>query len=296
VLDPKSGKKVFQTKVLEQFTEDERKKYVHDTTAGPMWTGLSRWSLLTVKSGDISTEYFVIRPYWGRRLILDLTKLVIVGEDKADKSIVDAAVQADRDWVVGVLSKVGDLPKCGKGDCAPRHEAERAAWLAGILGVKEAVEPLHKMEADDFSGSSTFSMDGFSRSSRKTRQIVHLSLRRLGEVPHRGPLLILKSYSDFSANSKHSLEEPKDAPEIGERAAKASEVKTGIGVTDLLKLVGEPDYEGKGEDTFDYDMDATPAFTLRVTLNAKDGTVSKVERIAPPVWKDSLERDGQIAH
>ena len=50
------------------FSEVEIKDYVQDTTAGPMWAAYSLWYFLEADNRTL----FVIRPWWGRRVLIDV--------------------------------------------------------------------------------------------------------------------------------------------------------------------------------------------------------------------------------
>lgn len=54
------------------FTDEEREKYVHETTAGPMWAGYSLWYFL--ETGE--QHLFVIRPWWGRIRTWQASRLI----------------------------------------------------------------------------------------------------------------------------------------------------------------------------------------------------------------------------
>jgi hypothetical protein len=289
LLEGTKGEKIYQTELLAHFPPNERKDYVHDTTAGPMWTGMSRWSFLDVKreAGE-ADRLFVIRPWWGTRLFVDLRAKNVQLADGAAKAWHAAADEADRAWVKVTLAGVGELPRCEDGKCGPRHEAEKAAWLAGVLGLKEAVDAIHKMEKDAYCSSSTMGGRGLSWRTCKTRQIAHLALRRLGEAPKFGPAIRWRLEGDLTKNA--GTDEV-----VATRKTKVSEVKAGMKLSEVVAQIGHPDYQGT-RDSFEYDIDAETPFTLRLVLDEAAGTVQSVERIEPPVWKSGLERDEEIAN
>ena len=61
------------------FTEEEKKKHVHQTTAGPMWSGKSRWYF--AKPDGKGT--FVVRTAWGTYVVMDLQSGKLVKNTKA---------------------------------------------------------------------------------------------------------------------------------------------------------------------------------------------------------------------
>ena len=105
-----------------------------------MWAGRSHWYFVSADS----KEYFVIRPWWGRHLIIELT----TGAIKTPTENLNKATQnAEKEYVLSVLKTVvdGTVKKCDC--CGGSHEAVFATYLAGVLKIQEAVPALRSLRA-----------------------------------------------------------------------------------------------------------------------------------------------------
>uniref|UniRef100_UPI00261C8686 hypothetical protein n=1 Tax=uncultured Gimesia sp. TaxID=1678688 RepID=UPI00261C8686 len=127
-------------------------------------------------------------------------------------------------------------------------------------------------------------IDPHSDSTYGLRQAAQLSLRRLGVVPKPLPC--------------HSFELVKDGKSIPfvppaierPRHEAVQKVKVGMSARDVLNHIGIPDYIS--DDTWSYDMDANPLFSITLTFDAHK--VKAVKREAP-LWKSGLSRDEVVA-
>ena len=63
----------------EGFTKEERAAYVVETTAGPFWSGFSQWYFLDGENQSL----FVIRPWWGRHILVNIESGKFVAETLA---------------------------------------------------------------------------------------------------------------------------------------------------------------------------------------------------------------------
>ncbi len=304
VLSPSDGAKMGQINILDQFTRDEHDKYISESTAGPIWEDGSRWSFLTVKevSGRASL-YFVIRPYWEHRVVVEVATgtLVEMGDaagcgeatlkdpkvlkDSKVAAIVRAIRDDDASWALATLRKASK-GWLDRKDYENWWALEAAVAIAGRRGVKDAIPMLRTLEANDHVTSS--SSNGIE--TRELRGVVHTALRRLGEIPASEPAITLREIRRDQWFAEGDL--IASIVTIKERAAKADSVKTGMTVHELAAAVGLPDFEVFDETmgySLDYDMDAAEPFTLRISLD--DNKVASVKRITPAVWKDGYERD-----
>ncbi|MFT3685170.1 MAG: hypothetical protein QM783_09640 [Phycisphaerales bacterium] len=73
VLDQASGKKRGEFRLLDAFPKAEQDDFVHNTTAGPMWSQRSDWFFVNVPAADKTpaTTLFVVRPFWRHRIVID---------------------------------------------------------------------------------------------------------------------------------------------------------------------------------------------------------------------------------
>ena len=63
----------------------------------------------------------------------------------------------------------------------------------------------------------------------------------------------------------------------------------GMKPIELLAAIGAPDFVNFGHEAWEYDMDASPPYTLRVHWRDKK-VVDRVERIEPPLWQQGETR------
>ncbi len=268
-------------------TEDERKNYVVRTTAGPMWQGHSLWYFLETDGRRL----FVIRPWWGRHIIVDIAGGALLQEDPA----VSAAVLAhEREFVLTKLKKGIETRKDWEENANHDREAAEAAlddltaaYLAGKLGVREAVPLLRQLEGSplNLASSTAWSEEkpaegGVDRSSwdeMTMRRVVHLSLRRLGETPGPYPGTRFFVYHEKPGNLERY-----PTPEVKlPRAQSVGKVRKGMTPEQVLATIGAPDFNER--DVWYYDMDTTDPFTLcvRWRKNALQGVV----QVRPPLWQ-----------
>ncbi len=286
VVDPQ-GKETGKVNVLKDcLTKDENDKYVSQTTAGPMWAERSHWYFASADAKG----YFIIRPYWGRHLIIELTTGAIT---TPTENINKATQKAEKDYVLSVLKTVldGTMKKCDC--CGGSHEAVYAAYLAGALKIQEAVPALRKLESSTHCGSSTMGgfgdvpegrIDPFNYSTYTTRQSVHLALRRLGEKPGAFPCTSFKTEHKQYEKQKPYVRKP--AP--GTRESNAGNVKKGMSPEQVIDLIDCPDYIPGRE--WQYDIDAQKPYTL--TISWTDArTVEDVKVVRPALWQEGTVRD-----
>jgi hypothetical protein len=276
----------------EAFTKDERSRYVHDTTAGPMWSGFSLWYFLDADGQHL----FVVRPWWGRRVLLNLETGSLINETK---NISTAVAAHERSYVMTELAKaVETRRKWEKAECCEAvWPILNASYLAGRLLVVEAAPLLAQLQEVSYIGSSTSGGLGFgerfegevnphSYETFTLRQVVQLSLRRLGKTPR--PLAANQFDVQYEAYKKNHPYVPKvtDVP----RATTAAKVTTGMKAEQVLDLLGGPDFVEY--DSWAYDMDASPPFSLILKWDARK--VIDVEKKTPALWKKAFVRDEQI--
>lgn len=272
-----TGKETSKIDVLgDGLTKDEREKYVSDTTAGPMWAGRSHWYFVEAES----REYFVIRPWWGRHVILDLSTGKMTPPTEALRK---ATAEAEKAYVISVLQGAldGTIKKCDC--CGGPHKAAFAAYLAGVLKIKDVLPALRKLEGDTSIGSSTMGGDvgipqgriqPLNYDTYTTRQSIHLALRRLGEKPGPFPCTRFKAEHKDYDQKKPYIREPVD----GTRHTNASKLQNGMSPEQVINLLDCPDYIPGI--IWQYDIDADDPYTLAVSWT-DDRKVEKIEVIRP---------------
>ncbi len=290
ILVDRNGRKTGKVNILEDcLTDAENAEYVHATTAGPVWAGRSHWYFATADA----KEYFIIRPWWGRHLIVEL----LTGSVKMPtSSLVDAAQKAETEYVLRVLDSVLDGTATECDCCGHFHELDLAAYLAGVLGIKEAVPGLRKVEDSNYIGMSAIGgsleempegrISPFRYSAYTTRQNVHLALRRLGEKPGPFPCTIFRT-----EHNQYRRRQPYERnPVPGSRESNAEKVKKEMSPEQVIDLIDTPDYVLHGQ--WQYDIDAQKAYTLKISWT-DEKTVKDVSMVRPPLWQEGTVRDQQ---
>lgn len=276
----------------EGFTKEENSEYVYDTSAGPMWSSYSLWYFLSVADKHL----FVVRPWWGRRVVLNLETGKLADESP---DVSRSAVAYERQYVMTELKKAVETRKEWEMDacCEATLPILNASYLAGCLPVLEAVPFLEQLQEVSYIGRSTTRFFGVgeqfegevnpgSYNTFTLRQVVQLSLRRLGKTPR--PLPAIQFDIKYEAYEKNHPYFPK----VGEvpRATNCAKVRTGMKAEQVLDLLDGPDFVES--ETWEYDMDANPPFTLILKWDARH--VIDVQKRTPALWKKGLLRDVQI--
>lgn len=275
----------------EVFSPKEKKTYIRETTAGPIWSGYSLWYFLDVEQ----TPYFVVRTWWGRRIFQNLQ----TGKHAPEtEPLSRAALESERKQVMTELTKAVEARMAGKKEecCEGIFPVLTACHLAGTLKIQEAVPNLEVLQDSPFVGSSGGVFDEtvegtvnpFERSEFTLRTVAQLSLRRLGKVPL--PLPLTEFDVEFNDSKKNHPFRPSVPP--GPRADQVEKLTAGLKPEQVMNLIGAPDLVDMPH--WEYDIDANPPFTLIVSFEARK--VSKIERKSPAFWKDGLTRDAQIAN
>lgn len=282
-----SGKEMGKLNVLEDMlTQQENETYVEETSAGPMWGGLSRWYFVHAET----RELFIIRPWWGRRLFIDVATGRIQRETEA---LTKVALQAEKDYVMKILQNVveGKIERCKC--CDGPHEAAMAAYLAGVLKIKEAIPGLRKLESDSSIGSATIGgfdeipegqIDPHCYSTYSTRQSIHVALRRLGEKPGPLPCTQFMTHHKEYKQRKPYVRKPVD----GNRHTNAAKLANGMSPEQVIDLLDCPD--AIPQRTWQYDIDADEPYTLAINWS-DERKIQKIEIIRPALWQKPGERD-----
>lgn len=271
-VDPK-GQVVGEIGLIKDvFTAKERQDYVHYTTAGPMWSGYSKWYFLKSENRNL----FVIRPWWDRRIVIDLAKGRAV---PVTDPIAANCLEHERQWVLSELRKaVATRKQWDHENGSGIFSILDAAYLAGKIRMREAIPLLSLLQDAKYSGASVWSGSEYEPSGEKdidpssweeltARRVVHLSLRRLGVTP--GPF-------DCTKFDNHVERINRTRP----RAGLADDVQKGMRPRRILELIGAPDFNDSDE--WHYAVDTSDPYTLTITWGAKG--VKKITQTRPPIW------------
>lgn len=263
------------------------RRFVEDTTAGPIWSQWSTWRFVTFKNQLL----FYVRAWWGQQIVVDVNRGQFVPAD--DKELSDALRQSDRDETLRALRAAVDELKSGRAKDDDDWPAT-AAMLAGQLGLDESVELLATLErADAFTSSATVGIPGSERVSvgvdttqwrtNPFRQVVQLSLRRLKRSPQ------CLSATRFMMN-RAGKSEPFVVEPMPDRGRRLAQLRTGMEPIDVLRLIGSPDFirSGPGEWQYDIDDEHEP-LTLQLLWNG--GRLKGVEQLKPPLWSRENVRE-----
>ena len=290
----RDGRNTGNVGILEDaFTEKEREKFVHPTTAGPMWCGLSHWYFAQTDG----LEYFVVSPWWGRRIIIDLVHGNLAKPSKALNIILR---KLETKYVLATLKGIvnGTLKKCA--DCGISHDATTVVHMAGRMNIKQAVPLLRELEDGPYIGSLVSGSGFFDKDPKgqvdphiyqtfDIRQIVHLSLRRLGEKP--GPYPCTQFNVNYKNYDKNKLYVPNRKP--GLRKTHVGKLSKGMKPEKIINLLGFPDYVVDG--CWHYDIDAKQSYTLVVSWS-EALRVKSVDKKRPPLWQGGFTRDEDLAY
>lgn len=263
-------------------SEEELEEFGEKLVVDVCWDGYSLWYFLP------SRPVFVIRPWWGRRIFVDIETGRLIAETPA---ITKSAVAYETAYVLS------NLDRATKEDIESENvwPVLYAAYLAGPLGVTDAIPALQTLEVSSYAGRTTFGLvgndefdgevDPQSYSTHTLRQVVQLSLRRLGTTPKPLPI--------HTFNRDGKSDEPFPTLDLhGPRHKNADQVKVGMTAKQVLNLIGSPDFIGS--DIWSYDMDSDMPYSLNVTFDEKN--VVKLTRNTTPIWKSGLLRDKALVH
>ncbi len=285
-----AGKDRWHFEIIENgFTKEERKTFVQRTTAGLCWSGFSHFYFLDVAK----RQCFIVRPWWGRRIILDLQS----GKNISDApEIASAAEKNESEFVISNLKNAASRYAAEKNAWKPTADEKTATYYAGQLNIKEAVPLLQRLENSSYSGISRSrgvieeegKLDLGSYSVFDFRQLTQISLRRIGVSPKALPIYLFEvRFNDFNRN--HIYEYPISTIP---RTTAYLDVKPGMTPEMVLAVLGSPDFVKTSTDAWEYDIDSQEPFTLKIEW--EKNLVTKVEKQSPPAWKCLNERDKQI--
>jgi len=306
VLDRHTRSRVLTFQLMARFPAQERRKYVIETNHGPIWANGSAWRFANVNG----TTLFVIRAWWGRRVVIDVAGRRVVPDKGVLRTTLD---RADRQFATATLRSAAEAepPHTNTEFGEIASELYAAALLAGRMKIKETVPFLRKLETWEVADSLTvggWRPEGWPQGAVNPldfadfglRQMVQLALRRLGERP--------ACYAATRFRYQHQGGGSGDVVRVKStftnREQGRERLAAGMTPDSVLKLVGAPDLvtqrrtkqpQPSFRDYWEYDFDTDAPYTLRLSWT-EDGRVDRVEIIRPPVWRDGKTRDRDIVY
>jgi hypothetical protein len=276
----------------ELMSKEDAKKYVVHSSAGPIWTGNAMWYF--ADAGD--TKIFVIRPWWGTRMLVDVDEGKI---KELDEPLSAALLKIERGTALKVLREgLRNRPRWEGGEnYAALRPVLKASYLVGRLGVKEAVPCLRELEDVDIVCSSVSSWSDYRPAINAVsphtwreftvRQIVHVSLRRLGEKPGGQPCTWFQIHDEDYDQIRYYETPQLTRPRLEGLAQLTKRMKP----EEVLSHVGAPDFVNNG--TWYYDMDADEPFTLGLRWGRKG--LGEIKKHTPPLWQTE-KWDEEFSH
>ncbi|MEK7469251.1 MAG: hypothetical protein AAB074_17895 [Planctomycetota bacterium] len=280
------GKKTFQFVLHSQFSDADTDEYVEPCSPSPQWAGGSRSYFISLDVDGVSRRLFIIRTYWGRRIVVDLAGGNVLAEDRLDAKNLAEAQKSEEAWAHEVLSKWAKRVEKDKyqflydPDWDQYEELRAAVLFAGLQGLKAELPLLRTLEECHGGNGVRPNLAGGLRARYDPlRQACQAALRRLGATPSAQPGVEIKSDSGDDVKTNVTLKD---------RVSRVDKVKEGMSLREVAECLGNPDFDNFDRSlVWEYDIDAEKPFTLRISFEAN----SKVERLEPPVWKKASKRD-----
>lgn len=256
ILDPKDGHKRGEPPILRAFPANEVAAYVSDTTAGPMWAQQADWYFVNM-SGSPARTYFVVRPYWNHRLVIDTATARYIG--LRGYHAVTSAAECD--------NAGADLAPLLK-ECLA---IETARSMKGLEILRKGLN-----DADDW--------ESWQQVSTHLHTVMLLRLEQAEPVLRTFELAIEPRRSGSIRRALRAIGATPRAIPGGvspqARVAAAGRIEAGMKRTKVTDLLGDEDCDLRGISSLDFDIDADAPFTLRVSLQHND-VVTSVQRITP---------------
>lgn len=218
-----------------------RDRHVSMSTAGPHWVGASLPYFASVEG----RAFFCWRPWWGRRIVVDLDAMEAL-DDAGVESLLPHL--ADREREVARRALEHFTPRVARGDATYLEERQvlGALLTAGEHGLREAIGFARHLELAP-SGSRTRCDAlgrGWAYGYRRTRAIARRTIRTLGEAPTPGgdvQLFREITIGTYEAAEEHGLA---IAPGARDAFSTAQSVTAGTSASEVLARGGAPDWIG----------------------------------------------------
>lgn len=290
-LDAANGENRGEAEILRAFPENEIDKFVVNTSAGPMWSRDSEWFFVTIPATGHHPPriYFVVRPYWNRRLVIDAStgkhvaldgyyatasSSELVGASEHVRTVLTATLEEEARRVETILAGAPErLEKDSQHQTC--MEVLAALHTVGFRRLAEAEPHLRSLERAI--ADLECECGSLSRRLRET-------LRTLGKRPAPGygvrlyPMVARESYFTEDIEHPYNASVP-----VEERAANARNIVAEMPVARMTELIGSPDasLHEDGHRCYDYDIDASEPYTLRVYLDEHNRLVLRSRILTP---------------
>jgi hypothetical protein len=251
-------------------------RFAHWTTAGMSWSE-PMFAYFTA-----AQRHFVVRAWWGARLVIALDLLQPIDPQELSGELHGTECEL---VLRGLHQLVAEIENGGQ----PRYDwpstdvtrctVNTLAHFPGVLGLVEAVALLRVLEERPVSEGECFS--SFRYSFHDDRRLAQSALRRLGQAPRCYPVLTFTESEDRLA-----LRRPQPGPIDGRtRHTNLSRITWSTPVTEVYQLLGAPDEIGRGAGSgfWRYDVDGDPPYTLLLWLG-EDDSVTRIVKYLPPFW------------
>ena len=284
---PITGEFVMSFRPLSEFSPAEYRRYVSDTTAGPMWTRGAHWYFLHTDNRWL----FVVRPWWGNRVIADIDAGVLLKRN--DPTVLAACEAAEVQWARKDLQK--DISRVWEGLPLARDRQWRIDTPINILAMARDRESLpilqevarwnfvntygQRANDDNRVGAREYIVNHYTIA--RIRQMANTAIRLVGDTPDQLPCIWFPP-SDEAPTGVIPHEQP-DTP----REQNVWRVQKGHSLARVVETLGGPDFvdvERREPAAIEYDIDTDDPFTLRITFD-DESRVTRTEAIRPPKWK-----------
>ncbi len=285
---PITGELVMSFRPLSEFPQQEYRRYVTDSTAGPLWTRGAHWYFLQTPDRWL----FVVRPWWGNRVIADIDAGVLL--ERNDPSVLEACTAAEVLWARNDLKQ--DIARVWEGGRLDKDRRWKIETPINILVMAKDIEsvPLLREIAhwnftdtygpgravQDRQGPREYTVSHYTVAG--IRQKANAAIRLLGDTPDTLPNIWFVQHDEAPTGTI-----PRRQPNTP-RDQNVERIQNGDSLFQVVETLGGPDFvdtENRGEPpAIEYDMDTDDPFTLRITFD-NDSFVTGIETIRPPKWK-----------
>jgi hypothetical protein len=263
------------------FLDTQPAGYMGDSSAGPFW---ARSAIAYFTHSGVN-PIWVIRTWWGHRVIIDLERAIFLDESALDG---DLASRMEIEWIEDTLATGAEMlekePRVVSRDsvnaaiCAVMAQVITAAYHAGWLQAQSVVPFLRRIEElGAVHQTASVGRVGWATLLTNTlRQSAKLALRRIGQEPKGLPHYSFELREEFW-NQKDVTIKMFPLPEQGHLRA-FGQLDPGLSQTQTLYRLGAPDFIDRNY--WDYDIHS--------------GGVSRTIRI---MWEDfQVEKLSSVKH
>jgi hypothetical protein len=287
----KSSIPVLSMPLEDTIPHNEYQKYVFQTTAGPDWAGHAIHYFITIDD----QPHFCARTWWGRRILINLNDLRLVDDDPHEKAL----RHREKSLVLNLLTAAvkESPPENTLEDEEEIQQILTAVYQSSRMQIIEAKPLLKQLEVSPYVGGGGGMLDNrglkpgdihpLQRRDFTLRQMVQRSLRGLGEKPREDlpatqlHYLAFRHVDGISILDTGRPYEPKK--HVSSRHERTSKLKHKLNPQEVLDLLGPPDEVIPVRAQWRYDIDTDSPYSFLITWE-DHRTVSKIERIRPPLW------------